>query len=100
MLTSCVKDASEEHRYAWPMETMGDRIKMLRQSKGLNQSQLADAVGVSREAVSQWENGATENIKLQPFLRLYAILGTSPEYLVYGPEAPPRGGSRLRVVPP
>lgn len=88
MLTFNVKNAYAEARYASSMETMGDRIRMLRQAKGLNQSQLADAVGVSREAVSQWESGSTENVKLQPFIRLYTFLDTSAEYLVHGADEP------------
>ena len=34
---------------------ISDRIQSLRKSKGITQEQLADAVGVSRQAVSKWE---------------------------------------------
>lgn len=70
-------------------QTMGDRIKLLRQAKGLSQSQLADRVGVTGGAISQWENGATKNIKLQTFLALCEELGTTPHYLIFGPERQP-----------
>ena len=33
---------------------MADRIQYLRKTKGLSQEELADKVGVSRQAVSTW----------------------------------------------
>ena len=35
---------------------LADRIQNLRKSKGLSQEELADRVGVSRQAVSKWES--------------------------------------------
>lgn len=35
---------------------MADRIQYLRKSKGISQEELADRVGVSRQAVSKWES--------------------------------------------
>jgi len=67
-------------------ETMGDRIRLLRKAKGMTLQDLAQAVGVTKAAVWQWERGATENIKLVTFLRLVQVLGTSADYLVHGPD--------------
>ena len=39
------------------MEMMGDRIASLRKQQGLSQEQLAEILGVSRQAVSKWESG-------------------------------------------
>ena len=36
--------------------TLADRIQTLRKSKGISQEDLADQVGVSRQAVSKWES--------------------------------------------
>ena len=35
---------------------IADRIQKLRKAKGISQEQLADVVGVSRQAVSKWES--------------------------------------------
>jgi repressor LexA len=95
MLNLQVKDAEPLSEYAYQhMETMGDRIRMLRDAKGLSQEQLGKLVGVTKSAVSQWENGTTQNIKLEEFLTLVDVLGTKPHYLVYGAERGPSPGSR------
>ena len=35
---------------------ISDRIQSLRKAKGISQEELADKVGVSRQAVSKWES--------------------------------------------
>lgn len=72
--------------YPVGMETLGDRIRLLRQAKGWTQDQLGTRIGVSKVAVSQWETGSTSNIKLKTFLQLCEELGTTPHYLIFGPE--------------
>lgn len=76
-----------------PMQTMGQRIRMLREAKGWTQTQLAERITargaqVSFSAVSQWERDETANIKLPAFLALVDELGTTHEYLVHGPSDP------------
>ncbi len=39
------------------MDTIGNRIKVLRQSKGLTQAELAQILGVPYQSVGQWERG-------------------------------------------
>lgn len=73
------------------METMGDRIRQLRESRNWTQAELANRVHVTRAAISQWERGETSNIKLATFLSLCDIFDTSPEYLVFGPGSNTRG---------
>jgi HTH-type transcriptional regulator / antitoxin HipB len=68
------------------METMGDRIRQLRKARNLTQEQFAKAVGVTKSAVSQWEDGSTKNLKLDTFLRVLETLGTDAEFLIFGPE--------------
>jgi transcriptional regulator with XRE-family HTH domain len=85
MLDLHVKYAKPRFAYAVLMETLGDRIKMLRIAKGLSQSELAQQVGVTKSAVCQWELSQTANVKLATFLRLCEALGVRPEYLIFGP---------------
>ena len=41
--------------------TIGKQIKNLRQRKGITQEALADAMGISPQAVSKWENGVSQS---------------------------------------
>lgn len=80
------------------MDTMGKRIRTLREAKGWTQQELAERLTdrgakVSGNAVSQWERDEIENIKLRTFLALVEVLGTTPEYLVHGPSEPSRDAS-------
>jgi transcriptional regulator with XRE-family HTH domain len=94
MLNCQIKDAVLLVPYAEPhMETMGDRIRQLRKARNLTQEQFAKAVGVTKSAVSQWEDGSTKNLKLDTFLRVLETLGTDAEFLIFGPE---RGGATKR----
>lgn len=99
MLNMNVNYAGPKLDYASDMETMGDRIRMLREAKRYTQTELGREVGVTKSAVSQWENGQTANIKLQTFLRLLDVLGTKYEYLIYGAARSPAGdGARSRAT--
>lgn len=89
MLNTDVKYADRACGYAVVMDTMGARIKQLRQSKGWTQSDLARMVGVTKSAVSQWELGSTASIKLPEFLDLCRKLGTDPYYIVFGNDRQP-----------
>jgi len=90
MLNRMVKDAVPSNGYDSQMtETMAERIKALREARGMSQTELGRYCGVTKSAVSQWEDGSTENIKLKTFLLLVKALGTDFEYLVYGPTRAP-----------
>ena len=93
MLNTVVKDAGLSVRYPVRMESMGDRIRRLREAQNLTQTRLGEMCGVSKSAVSQWEDGSTTDIKLRVFLALCDALKTDPHYLVYGPERAPEAPS-------
>lgn len=38
---------------------LGERLYQLRRERRMSQEALADALGVSRQSVSKWENGAS-----------------------------------------
>lgn len=63
--------------------TIGERIISLRKEQKLSQGQLADAMGVSRQAVSKWENGLATPEPLK-MVQLAQILDTDIEYLSTG----------------
>lgn len=51
---------------------LGNKIKALRKARGITQEQLADAIGISFQAVSKWENNiALPDITLAPSLASY-----------------------------
>ena len=56
--------------------------------KGLKQSELADLVGVSPAAISQWELGIKTPRKGN-VAKLAAVLGVTPEYLLGEKENDP-----------
>lgn len=66
-----------------------EKLTSLRKEKGLTQLELAEAVHVSRQAVSRWEVGTsiptTENL-----VCLSRIYGVPVDDLLNGREAPPR----------
>ena len=93
MLNRRVKDAGRTVAYAGPvMETMGDRIRQLRNARGYTQEELGRLVGVTKSAVSQWEDGSTKNLKLETFLRVCDALKTDAPFLIWGPDRGGRGG--------
>lgn len=67
--------------------TLGTRISTLRVAKKYSQEYLAEKLGVSRQAVSKWENDInspdTKNLVL-----LAELFGVSVEYLVTGNASP------------
>jgi len=85
-------------------DTMGARIRTLREAKDLTQTELADACGVTKAAVSAWETGYASNIRLHALMALIRMLGTNVEYLVYGADrsrnSPPVVSGRRRRRPP
>lgn len=94
MLNFEVKNAVPDSSYAFPrMETMGNRIRQLREARKLTQEQLGAEVGVSKSAVSQWEDDSTKNIKLVTFLKLCEVLRTDPPYLIWGADREPSDGT-------
>jgi len=90
MLNQKVKNANPALIYAGFVETMGDRIRLLRVARGLTQADLAKACKVTKSAVSQWEGGTVANVRLQTFLRLLEALGTDAAYLIWGAEREPQ----------
>ena len=65
--------------------TIADRIQSLRKAKGMSQEELADRVGVSRQAVSKWESEqATPD--LDKVVIMSDIFEVTTDYLLKGIE--------------
>ena len=58
---------------------VGKKIARLRKIHRYNQSQLADKLGVTRQAVHAWENGVSFPAR-EAALRLSKLLGGNPAY--------------------
>lgn len=56
----------------------GKRVAQLRKAKGWTQVQLAEAIGVSRQQVQNWERGR-KGTPTRRLMKLYEILGVTPE---------------------
>lgn len=63
--------------------SIGERITELRKTRNMSQGQLADALEVSRQAVSKWENDQTSPDTLK-LIELAEVLDTEVEYLATG----------------
>ena len=64
-------------------ETIGQRIKNLRDAAGYSQQYVADKVGVSIVAVTKWESGQTANLRLENLMQLCGLFVISFEYHLY-----------------
>lgn len=60
---------------------LADKIVELRKKNGWSQEELAEQLGVSRQAVSKWESGASIP-DLDKIIRLSGIFGVSTDYLL------------------
>lgn len=56
-------------------------IKILRESLGMTQEQLAKQVGVTQGAVAQWENGLTHPA-FDKLLTVASVLGVTVDELI------------------
>lgn len=57
-------------------DNFGERLKQLRKSKGLNQEDLADALGMSYMTIRRWEKGITTP-RMEDIKALAKALGVS-----------------------
>ena len=62
--------------------TLGELIKNMRKSKGLTQSELAEAVYSDVSSICRWEHG--ENITWKKFFEIAGVLGYTVDVDVKG----------------
>lgn len=89
------------------MRDIGKNIKTLRMAKGMTQEDLAAALFVTRQTVSNYENGRSRP-DLDMLLNIAQVLDADATAILYGPPQPPCrkpalirlavGGAALAVV--
>lgn len=71
-------------------ETLGERVKHAVVESGLSAEQIGARIGCSREAISQWINGPTKNIKNELLFAFCDVTGFRARWIATG-EGPERG---------
>lgn len=66
--------------------SIGSRIKQARQAAGISQSELAEAMGITRSACSQWEADQGTGPRRERLERLAVELGVTYQWLATGNE--------------
>ena len=61
--------------------TMGEKILNMRKARGWSQEELADRVGVTRQAVSRWESGSAKP-DADKIVAICDLFGVSTDYLL------------------
>jgi transcriptional regulator with XRE-family HTH domain len=79
--------------------TLGDRITSRLLAAGLSAAELARLVGVTSEAVSQWESGETEGLKPENLVQTAEFLATTERWLTFGRDARCDLQGRIREAP-
>lgn len=64
---------------------MADRIQYLRKTKGFSQEELADKVGVSRQAVSKWESEQSTP-DIEKIIIMSELFEVTTDYILKGIE--------------
>ena len=62
------------------MTIFTERLKELRKNKGLKQQEIAELLGVKRNAYSDWENGKTEP-SFENLIKLADLLEVTLDWL-------------------
>ena len=60
----------------------GNRISEKRKKLGMSQDEMAERIGICRQALSAIENGGA--FKTQTLEKLVSVLGTSERYILHG----------------
>lgn len=69
------------------MRDIGKNIKIIRQAKDMTQEALAEALFVTRQTVSNYENGRSRP-DLDMLLKIAEVLETDVNTILYGPPVP------------
>lgn len=81
MFFECDEKVSKE---MYKME-LSERLQFLRKKEDFSQEQLADMLGISRQAVSKWESGQGKP-EIDNIIKLTQIYNVSADYILLGKE--------------
>ena len=74
-----------------------NNLKAARKAKGLTQTEVANAIGLTQNGYSYWENGKTK-IDREQIIKLAALFEVSVDYLRGNTETPTSNGVRIPVL--
>ena len=75
---------------------IADRILSLRKVGGLSQEELADKIGVSRQAISKWES-AQSLPEIDKIIALAALFEVTTDYILTGAEPKPAASAKTEL---
>jgi len=78
--------------------SIGERIMELRKRQNISQVQVADFLGISRQAVSKWENDLSVP-DMTNLILLADLFGTDTEYLATGVHAVMKSPAVIPAAP-
>lgn len=61
---------------------IGQKIKLMRESKGMTLEELGNMVGVGKSTVRKWENGIIANMRRDKIAKLAEVFDCSPAFLL------------------
>ena len=73
-----------------PMKSVGERIRFARKASDLTQEQLASKSGVTKGAVSQWEQGVIKSLNAISLFALADALEVNARWIAMGDRPPTR----------
>lgn len=80
------------------IKDMAQKIKELRQQRGMTLEEVATIVGVGKSTVRKWETGMIANMKRDKIAALAQALGTTPAYLMGWQDEDEENPHELKLV--
>jgi len=80
------------------MQTIAERLEHALKESGMTASELARAIRIRPQAVSQWISGTTKSPSATNLLRAAKVMGVDPDWLIEGKTR--RVAATARVVEP
>lgn len=76
-----------------------ERVRSLRNERGLSQQDLADLLGISQSAVGLWEAGMRSAPRGNNLIKLCEVFGLSPtDFMGQEPAASPLSDDELKLL--